>query len=127
MLVFALIGSMTANGQKRATVVEDTAFYMGSRYAVGDTITLGYGSKSNKGFAFIAIGGMFSGVTDLEAGWAKYDARIEKVYTKSRQVYMKAKLLDKTVNAVGGNKLWITLEGAIDNKEMLPQTQTQTQ
>jgi len=121
MLIFALIGSMTANGQKRATVVEDTAFYLGSKYAVGDTITLGYGSKSNKAFAFVSIGGAFTGVTDLESGWSKSDVVINKVYKNGNTVYVRCKL-----KGVGPNKVFINLEGAIDNKELLPQTETQT-
>ena len=122
MLVFALIGSMTANGQKRATVVEDTAFYMGSRYAVGDTVALMYGSNPNKSFAFISIGGAMTGVTDLESGWAKSDIVINKVYQNGKTVYLRGKL-----KGTGPNKVFINLEGAIDNKELLPQTQTQTQ
>lgn len=97
---------------------KDTIKYQGRTYAVGDTITLGYGSKSNKDFAFITIGGLLTGVEDLGRHWAKNEAVIEKVYKNNKQTYMKAKLVDKTINAIGGNKLYVDLEGAVDNKEI---------
>ena len=87
-------------------------------YAVGDTINLGYGSQANKNFAFIQIGSMMTGVTDLDKGWSKAEAIIDKIYKKGKTVFFRAKLIDKTVNAIGGNKLFIDLEGAIDNKEL---------
>jgi hypothetical protein len=103
---------------QRATLENDVASYEGKTYAKKDTITLGYGSKSDKDFAFIQIGSAMGGLTDLLKGWAKHEAVIDKVYKTGKTIYLRAKLIDKGVNALGGNKLFIDLEGAVDNKEI---------
>ena len=119
IILFAafLATSLTMMAQ-RATSANDTARYMDRSFAVGDTILLGYGSKADKDFAFISMGSIMTGVKDLNKSWSKNEAVIDKVYTMRKTVYLRAKLTDKTVNMVGGNKLFIDLEGAIDNKEI---------
>ncbi|MBC7588865.1 MAG: hypothetical protein H7178_10970 [Chitinophagaceae bacterium] len=117
LILIMAVMAISANAQ-HAKVDNDTAKYENRTYALSDTITLGYGSKPDKSFGFISIGSAFTGVTDLDKGWSKFEAVIDKVYTKGKKVYLRAKLVDKTVNALGGNKLFIDLEGAIDNKEL---------
>jgi len=113
MLLFTIL---TLEAQK-ATIKNDTAKYNGRNFTLNDTIMLGYGSKSDKSFAFIQIGSALQ-VRDLNAGWAKNNAVIEKVSIQGNSVILRAKLTDKTVNLIGGNKLFINLEAAIDNKEL---------
>ena len=104
---------------QKATIQNDTARYNGRTFVVNDTITLGYGSKENKDFAFIQIGSGLSGVRYLQAQWAKNYAVIDKIYKGMGQsIIIRAKLVDKTVNLLGGNKLFINMEAAIDNKEI---------
>jgi hypothetical protein len=103
---------------QKATFVNDTARYSGRTFVVGDTVTLGYGSKGDKNFAFISIGSALTGVTDLDKAWAKNEAVIDKIYIQRKTVFIRAKLTDKTVNALGGNKLFFDLEAALDNKEI---------
>lgn len=112
ILFFALI-LFNANAQDRATIDGDTARYLGKSYVVGDTIQLGYGSKSNKDFAFIQMGTLMSGVSDMDKGFAKSDVIILSVYKVRKQIYLKAK-----VPGTMGNKAFIDLEGAVDNKEI---------
>jgi len=102
---------------QRATFQNDTVKYNERIFAVNDTISLGYGSKADKNFAFIRIGSGIS-ATELDKNWAKNDAIIERIYLQGRTIYIRAKLLDKTVNLLGGNKLFINIEAAIDNKEI---------
>ena len=116
-LLILLFITSTAYGQK-ATLSKDAATYQDISYKVGDTVHLGYGSNSNKNFAFIQIGSVMTGVADLDKAWAKADAVINKIYKTQGTIFLRAKLIDKTVNAMGGNRLFINLEGAIDNKEL---------
>jgi hypothetical protein len=118
LLLVAFMAMSQIMTAQRATLVNDTARYMERSFAVGDTLLLGYGSKADKGFGFISMGSAMTGVTDLTKNWSKYEAVIEKVYTRGKTIYLRAKIIDKTVNLVGGNKLFIDLEGAIDNKEL---------
>lgn len=54
--------------------------------------------------------GITVGVIYLNKNWSKAEAIIDKIYKKGKTVYFRAKIIDKTVNAVGGNKLFIDLE-----------------
>jgi len=110
--------SYTSKAQN-ATIENGVATYLSKNYAVGDTINLGYGTLPNKSFAYIYIGSAMAGTTELERNWAKAEAIIDKVYKSGKTVMLRAKLIDKTVNALGGNKLFINLDSAIDNKELL--------
>ena len=101
---------------QKATFQNDTARYNGKTFVVNDTITLGYGSQANKNFAFIMIGSGMS-ATELDKKWAKNYAVIDKIYLgMGKSIMIRAKLVDKTVNLIGGNKLFINLEAAVDNK-----------
>lgn len=98
-----------------ATLSNDTAKYQNKSFAVGDTLYLGYGSSENKGFSYIQIGSGLGGVQDLQKAWSKSTAVIDKIYINRKKVYLRAKFID---NLAFGNKLFIDLEGAIDNKEL---------
>lgn len=102
---------------QNATIENGVAKYNDRTFAVNDTITLGYGSQANKDFAFILIGSGIS-AQELQKNFAKNKAVIERVYRNMGQVWIRAKLTDKTVNLLGGNKLFINIEAAIDNKEL---------
>ncbi len=118
VLIFALTAiSFNAFSQK-ATIDNDTAYYEGKSYAVNDTITLGYGSSGNKNFAYITMGSAMAGFKGLDKGYAKAEAVIDKVYKQNRNVYIRARLLDKELDLGGLNKLFINLEAVIDNKEL---------
>ncbi len=120
ILLSALIFcSSTIIAQRSATYENGKAIYNGKTYAVGDTIQLGYGSNPNKSFSFVHIGSAIQGMSALNSAWSKYPATIEKVIKNGKTIGLKAKLVNKNVNALGGNKLWIDLEGAIDNKEII--------
>jgi hypothetical protein len=118
ILTMLLTTTFFSSTAQKASFENDTARYEGRTFVAGDTITLGYGSKSNKDFAFIGIGSAMGGLTDLKSSWSKSEAVIDKIYVQRNKVYLRAKLTDKTVNALGGNKLFIDLEGSIDNKEL---------
>lgn len=55
-------------------------------------------------------------MSDLQKEYSKNEAVIDKVYKKEKSVFLRAKITDKMVNIMGGNRLFIDLEGAIDNK-----------
>ena len=117
-IVVLLLFAFSLDAQK-ASFKNDTAKYNGRTFVVSDTLTLGYGSQANKNFAFITIGSSITGVTDLDKQWAKNNAVIDKIYKGMGQsIIIRAKLVDKTVNLIGGNKLFINMEAAIDNKEI---------
>jgi hypothetical protein len=118
LILIASFSSLYSYSQSAAKVENDTAKYDGKTFAVSDTITLGYGSKSDKDFAFIRIGSALE-VNDLGKVFSKNDAVIDKIYKSGKRIFMRAKLTNKTVNLIGGNKLFIDLEGAIDNKELI--------
>lgn len=118
LLFTILIALPLAALSQKAVIENDTAKYNGRNFHKGDTLTLGYGSKGNKDFAYVSIGGALTGVTDLEKGWAKSQAIIDKVYKTDGTVYVRAKLISSTANLLGGNKLFINIEAAVDNKEL---------
>jgi hypothetical protein len=118
LLIFGMTLLLEVNAQ-RATFQNDTAKYNGKTFIVSDTLTLGYGSKANRDFAFITQGSVLSSFTDLDKKWAKSYAVIDKIYKGAGQsIMIRAKLIDKYVNLLGGNKLFINLDAAIDNKEI---------
>jgi hypothetical protein len=102
------------NAQK-ATISNDTAYYLNHSYYIGDTIQLAYGSGTDKDFAFVLFGGDMQGYKPLKSEHSKNSLVIDKVYTRKGKVTIRAKDID--YNA-GINKLFIDLEGAIDNKEL---------
>lgn len=116
--ILLTLGTFFSYSQERATLVNDTATYLGKTYTIGDTIVLGYGSKSTKDFAFIKFGSGLLGWVDLDKAYAKYEAVIDKLYRQSKNIYMRAKLTDKAQSALNAYKLVIDLEAAVDNKEI---------
>jgi len=113
LIFFVLTVFVNSYAQDRATLVNDTARYLNKTYAVGDTITIAYGSNSNKDFAFVSIGTSLTGITYMQAGWSKSDIIINKVYKANRKIYLRGKL-----KGTGPNNVFIDLEGAVDNKEL---------
>ena len=78
-----------------------------------------YGSSPKKEFIFVSIGSVLSGVTPLQSTWSKRVVKIDKVYKQSGKLYARGILLDAPgLRLVGGNKIFIEVEGAIDNKEV---------
>lgn len=113
--LFALFFCLrTANGQK-AMISGDTAYYLNKSYYIGDTVQLAYGSKNDKDFSFVLFGGDMQGYKSLKSDHSKNSLLIDKIFTRKGKVTLRAKDLD--YNA-GINKLFIDLEGAIDNKEL---------
>lgn len=100
---------------QRPALDKDTLSYIGKRYIVGDTVTLAYGSDPNKKFAFIQIGSALLGLSALEKGYAKQSLVLDKVYKQGGKFYMRGKLIE---GSMPGYKIFIDVEGAIDNKEL---------
>lgn len=118
LILITVIVSCHSYSQSPAAIVKDTAIYLGHRFALNDTITVGYGSKADKGFAFCKMGSDLAGYNDLMKEFSRYDAVIDKIKKVGRIVYIRAKFTEKNLNILGGNKLLVDLEGAIDNKEL---------
>ena len=114
-LAVIIITALNLKAQK-AEIVEDTLSYNSKSYHLGDTLQLMYGSKANKDFAFIYYGSGMNGVSDAPAGFSKTLACINKVYKFKGKCYVRAKSIDGGIQL--GNKLFIDVEGAIDNKEI---------
>ncbi len=112
-----LLTSAVCFGQ-RASINGDTASYMGKSYAVGDTVYLMYGSNANKSFSFVKQGNGISGFTSLDSKRSKGSVLIDKVVKQQGKVTLRGKYLDVDINGAGLSKIFIDLEGAIDNKEM---------
>lgn len=114
LLLIILLPFAVCNAQSK--IVNDTLVYEGQKYAVGDSVQLWYGSSTNKSFAFVFIGSGMSGVTLAPAGWNKSFVLIDKVYKANGKNYIRCKALD--AKFMMGNKIFIDLEGAVDNKEV---------
>ncbi len=117
LFIGILLMHIIPTNAQNAVIRNDTATYNDRAYTVGDTITLGYGSQANKNFAFIMMGSVLN-TEDLDKGFANYEAVIEKLYLQGKTVFVRAKVIDPIVNIIGGNKLFINLQAAIDNKEI---------
>ncbi|HMH21217.1 MAG TPA: hypothetical protein VK563_05555 [Puia sp.] len=115
LLSVTLLCTGTAFAQ-RATISNDTAFYNGKRYAVGDSVNLAYGSDQGKKFAFVKMGGALIGMRHLESRFYKATVKIDKVFTQLGKCYLRGKMVDQSLPP--GYKVFIELEGAIDNKEI---------
>jgi hypothetical protein len=96
------------------TLVNDTITYNNTRITVGDTLHLGYGSSSNKDFVFVFYGSGMSGVNPAQAVYAKSDLLVDKVYKTQGIIYARCKI----INPQSGFKMFINIEGAIDNNEL---------
>ena len=98
---------------------QDTIFYGAYKVFAGKDVQLFYGSSPKKEFIFFSIGSVLSGVTPLQSTWSKRVVKIDKVYKQSGKLYARGILLDAPgLRLVGGNKIFIEVEGAIDNKEV---------
>ena len=118
LITIALISNFISFGQAPATFKNDTAIYAGHSFTLNDTIHVGYGSKADKGFGFIRMGSTMQGYSDLDKGFARYDAIIDKIQKVGNIIYIRAKAISAALNMLGGNKILIDLERAIDNKEL---------
>ncbi|MDQ6757131.1 MAG: hypothetical protein M3004_09360 [Bacteroidota bacterium] len=124
LFIFILF-SFNAIAQK-ATLADNVAMYLGKQYKVGDIVHLGYGSGNNKQFSFINYGKSISGISlpglyhHADENWSKADVEIEKVYKTSGVIWLKCKPIDKgsAIGSILGNKIFINIEGAVDNKEI---------
>lgn len=97
----------------------DTVYYKNAKIFVGDTVHLAYGSGASKEFVFVYMGSGLTGVTKLDASWAKYDVKIDKISHQGSKITVRGFLLDaKGANTMGSNKIFIQPEGAIDNNEV---------
>lgn len=117
LLAGMVLLSAACYGQ-RATLENDTISYLGKKYAAGDTVYLAYGSNPNKSFAFVKQGSGMAGFTALEAKRSKGAVLIDKVVKQQGKCTLRGKYLDVDIAGGGVNKIFIDIEGAIDNKEM---------
>lgn len=119
MFSIAAILILSIAHAQRASINNDTITYLQKSYHVGDTLQLGYGSGNNKIFSFIQMGSALSGTNPLTSNWAKSDVVIDKVYKSRGKCYTRGKIINSgTLNLIGGNKVFIDIEGAVDNKEL---------
>lgn len=116
-ITIILIGQVVF-GQK-ATLVNDTLTYIGKHYVVGDTINVSYGSGNNGQFVFVYMGSGLGGITPLQANFSKSAVKVDKIYKSGGRLLIRGKVLDSNVNMLGGNKVFIEIEGAIDKKEVI--------
>ena len=107
---------------QKAKFNENSVSYLGKTYRVGDIIHLGYGSGNNKEFAFVSYGKAVGGLKlpglyhHADANWSKADVEIIKLYTNNGVIW--AKCNPKNRENLIGNKIFINLEAAADNKEI---------
>lgn len=126
ILIIILLISVKSYAQK-ATFNENTVIYQGITYKIGSVVHLGYGSGTNKDFAFINYGTSVGGINvpglykKAKINWSKADVEIEKIEKKSGVVWLRCKSMNKTtsIGSILGGKIYIILEGAVDNKEII--------
>jgi hypothetical protein len=105
--------------QSRAVFKSDTARYAGRVFYSGGSVDLWYGSSNDKSFAFVFMGSGWTGLYPLRATYGKHRVLLDKVYEMQGKVYARGVLVDAPeVRAMGGNKIFIDIEGAVDNKEL---------
>jgi len=102
--------------QSLVTIDNDTLFYKDKKVAVGDTVTFGYGSAANKDFVFILFGNGLAGTTPLPAIFNKLTAVVDKVYKAPIGKFI---FRAKPMKRMGGMKIFVDLEAAVDNKELI--------
>lgn len=102
---------------QKATMTGDTLFYQGKKVTVGDTVSLGYGSKPNKDFAFVYIGTAMGGMDPLSSARYKLSMVVIKVYKSYGKLLFRAKPIE--AGPMYGMKVVVDLEGAVDNKELI--------
>jgi hypothetical protein len=118
LLALSLFVSLVSLGQ-RASLSNDTLSYKDRHFAVGDTINVLYGSGADGKFVFVSSGSAMGGVTPLDASQSKLVTKIDKMYKSSGRLLIRCKVLEGLAkNPLGGNKVFIEPEGAIDKKEI---------
>jgi hypothetical protein len=118
LLLFLTLSSFSVFSQT-LKFEKDTISYGSYKVFVGKEVQLFYGSSPKKEFIFVSIGSALAGVTPLESVWSKRMVKIDKVYKTMGKVYARGIILDAPgLRALGGNKVFIDVEGAIDNKEL---------
>jgi len=118
ILVLLFLSAITCYGQ-RAKYANDTLTYKDLKFITGDTVNVAYGSGENGKFVFIFSGSAMTGTEPLSANNSKLTTRIEKIYKSSGRLLIRCKVLEGMVkNPLGGNKIFIEPEGAIDKKEI---------
>jgi hypothetical protein len=118
--VAVLIGlASECQAQARPEFKYDTARYAGQAFYVGATVDLWYGSANDKTFAFVFMGSGMQGWEPLQATFSKHRVMVDKVYKMQGKVFARGILVDAPdIRALGGNKVLLDIEGAIDNKEL---------
>lgn len=125
LVVICLLYSLHTDAQK-AKFNENSVTYAGKTYKVGNIIHLGYGSGTNKEFVFVSYGKSVGGFNlpglykHANVDWSKADVSIIELYTKNGVVWAKCTPKDHgtSIGSVIGNKIYINIEGAADNKEI---------
>lgn len=123
IIVFACI-SFIARAQD-AVLHDHEAFYKGSTYSEGDIVHLGYGSAADKDFSFIHYGKAPAGMKipgiyrKANADWSKAEIKIEKVYSEKGVVWIRGEPINRGKGGILGNKIYMNLAGAVDNKEIV--------
>jgi hypothetical protein len=125
-LVFFLLFICVNAVAQKAAFNENSVTYSGLIYRVGSIVHLGYGSANNKDFAFVNYGKSVGGLNlpglyhHADVNWSKADVEIEKIEKKSGVVWLRCKPIDKgtSVGSILGSRIYINLEGAVDNKEI---------
>lgn len=107
--------SMSVFGQ-RAQLLNDTVYYQSAKFYVNQVINLSYGSNQDKSFAFVRFGSGMSGVTPAHSSLSKSEVLIDKVYKTGSKYYFRGKIINGSPTF--GMKLFVDIEGAIDNKEL---------
>ena len=111
---------------QKAEFNDNSVSYLGKTYRVGDIVNLGYGSANNKDFSFVHYGKVVGGVTipglyhRAKVNWSKADVEIERIDKKSNVVWLRCKPLETgtSVGSLLASKIFINLEGAVDNNEI---------
>lgn len=116
-IIFLLILPCTTYAQK-VKLIGDTLFYKERRWIAGDTVNVAYGSGTDGKFVFLSMGSGVGGTEPLESQFSNSQIKIDKIYKNSSGVFVRGKVLESNVNALGGNKVFIQIEGAVDKKEI---------
>ena len=118
LIIMMVLFTTTSIFAQKPKFDNDTITYSKSKIFVGDTLHLGYGSSNNKDFAFIYIGSGFVGLQALNRSFNKQAVLIDKVYETRGKFYARGIMFETDANLLGSGKLFIDIEGAIDNKEV---------
>jgi hypothetical protein len=117
IIALLLLSAFSSKAQK-AVLKNDTLTYNNKSFTVGDTVNISYGSGTDGKFVFAYMGSGLGGVTPMESNFSKSEVKIDKIYKSGGRLLIRGKVLNSTVNILGGNKVFIEPEGAIDKKEI---------